>query len=268
MTSIVITGATSGIGRALALEYARPGVHLTLMGRNPERMGSVLAAVKERGAEVSGVLVDVQDRALLAQAIDAIDEQRPIDLAIANAGITSGIGGGRDFESADAVRAVLNINLLGVINTLDPLVQRMVARRRGHIAIIGSLAALRGLPYSPAYSAAKSAIHAYGEGLRPTLRRHGVTLSIVAPGFVKTPLNTDIKAPRPFEISSETAARLIRRGLDRKRAQVVFPRSLYLGLRLLGLLPARLGDALLGRQDVIVPETQEKSRDPMVSGGK
>jgi short-subunit dehydrogenase len=261
MTSIVITGATSGIGRALALEYAAPGVHLTLMGRNPERMDAILAAVRDRGAEASDVLVDVQDRVALARALQTADDLHPIDLAIANAGITSGIGGSRDFEGADAVRAVLGINLMGVINTLDPLVERMVMRRRGHLAIVGSLAALRGLPYSPAYSAAKAAIHAYGEGLRPTLRRHGVTLSVIAPGFVRTPLNEDIKAPRPFEISSEAAARRIRHGLDQRRAQIVFPKTLYLGLRLLGLLPARLGDVLLGGQHVIVPETHEKSRD-------
>jgi NAD(P)-dependent dehydrogenase (short-subunit alcohol dehydrogenase family) len=259
--SVLITGATSGIGRALALAYASADRRLVLFGRDPARMEAVAALCRAKGARVETVLVDVQDGAGLRAAIEAADARDAIDLAIACAGITSGISPDRPFESPQAVRAILGINLLGVINTIDPLVPLMTARRTGHIAIIGSLAAFRGLPSSPAYSAAKAAVQAYGEGLRPTLARYGVTLSVVAPGFVETPLNRDIVAPRPLQVSAEVAARRIRRGLDRRQRLIAFPWPLYAGLRLLGLLPAGVGDRLLGRVRAFVPETHERSRD-------
>jgi NAD(P)-dependent dehydrogenase (short-subunit alcohol dehydrogenase family) len=194
----------------------------------------------------------------MAERILAWDHDAPTGLAIACAGITSGLGPGRDVESPTALRSVLAVDLLGVLNTVEPLIAPMMARRAGHLALVGSLAALRGLPSSPAYSAAKAAIHAYGEGMRPRLRRHGVALTIVAPGFVSTPLNRDIRAPRPLQIGPERAAALIRRGLEQRRALIAFPLSLYLGLRLLNLLPARLGDRLLDRPDIDVPETRDR----------
>jgi NADP-dependent 3-hydroxy acid dehydrogenase YdfG len=258
--SILITGATSGIGRALALAYAEPSARLLLLGRNGERMAEIARRCAERGARLDTALLDVRDGPALAMRLEAWDKAEPIDLAIAAAGITSGLGSGRDVEGAEALRAVIAIDLLGILNTVEPLLAPMIGRRSGHLALVGSLAALRGLPSSPAYCAAKAGVHAYAEGMRPHLRRHGVTMTIIAPGFVDTPLNRAIIAPRPLQVSAERAAAIIRRGLERRKAIIAFPLSLYFGLRLLALMPARLGDLILDRPGIEVPETSERER--------
>src|ERR1700719_3517945 len=199
--SILITGASSGIGRALARIYAAPGVHLAVGGRDPQRLDEMASQCRAAGAEVAGAIVDVRDRAKMREWVEAVDDAHPIDLVIASAGITTGLGIGRLREHPDAVRAIFAINVEGVLNTIDPVVTRMCARGRGQIALLGSLAALRGLPYSPAYSASKAAVHAYAEALRGGLRRQGVKVSLIAPGFVATALNRDIVCPKPLQLS-------------------------------------------------------------------
>src|ERR1700674_3152173 len=193
--SILITGASSGIGRALARAYARPGAHLALGGRNRERLDEVVSQCRAAGAEASGVIMDVRERQRVREWVESVDDMRPIDLLIASAGITTGLGMGRLREDPDAVRAIFSINVIGVLNTIDPVVARMCARGRGQIALIGSPAALRGLPSSPAYCATKAAIHLYAEALRGSLAGQGVQVSLVAPGFVATALNRDIICP-------------------------------------------------------------------------
>jgi short-subunit dehydrogenase len=259
--SILITGASSGIGRALALGYAAPDMHLALMGRNPERLSEVELLCRTAGAKTAVATLDVRARKEMAQWIHAIDDRHPIDLGIASAGITTGLGFGRLFEDADAVRAAISINFMGVLNTLDPLLDRMRARGRGQVAVFGSISGVRGMPQSPAYCASKAALHAYAEGLRGTLARQGVSLSLVVPGFVETPLNRDIVSPKPLQISDVRAARIIRRGLDRRAALIAFPRILYYGAWLLHLLPARWADFGLGLIEADVPETRERASE-------
>jgi short-subunit dehydrogenase len=256
--SILITGASSGIGRALALTYAAPGVGLALIGRNRERIEAVAAAARALGAEVDVGLVDVRDQAAMTAWIGAADARRRFDLCIANAGITTGLAPGELYEDPRAVRAILGANLIGVLNTVEPLIGPMCARGSGQIAFIGSIAGLRGLPYAPAYCATKAAVHAYSESLRGRLRPAGVRVSLVIPGFVKTPLNDSIDAMKPLEVSDAEAARLIRRGLDRRKAVIAFPWPLYLAARLSRVLPVRLVDAILSRVEVKAPKTQER----------
>jgi len=258
--TILITGATSGIGRALALEFAASGVRLLPVGRDQARLDGIAQACRARGAVVEAGRLDVRDRDALAAWIARQDAAHPIDLAVACAGIVSGTSPLRALDSEEALRAVLAVDLLGVVNTVEPVLAAMRRRRRGHVAMVGSLAGLRGFPSSPAYSMAKAAVHAYAEGIRPALRREGIAVSLVAPGFVRTPLNVRLKAPRPLEISAETAARIIRRGLDRRRPMIAFPFLLYAGMRLLTLMPARLADLFLDRPGVDVPETVERER--------
>lgn len=258
--SILITGASSGIGRALALAYAGPGVRLALIGRNKERLDTVAALAREQGAEVDAGLVDVRDQDAMARWISAADERRGFDLCIANAGITTGLAPGELTEDPQAVRAILSSNLLGVLNTVEPLIAPMCARKSGQLAFIGSIAGLRGLPYSPAYCMTKSAVHAYSESLRGRLEPEGVYVSLVIAGFVKTPLNDSIDAVKPLEISDAQAARIIRRGLDRRKAVVAFPWPLYFLARLGRVLPIRLVDKILSRVEVKAPKTQERVR--------
>ncbi|WP_026607296.1 SDR family NAD(P)-dependent oxidoreductase [Methylocapsa acidiphila] len=256
--SILITGASSGIGRALALAYARPGVALALTGRDDDRLAAVAAAARGQGAEVETGVLDVRDQAAVAQWIAELDQRRPLDLAVANAGITTGLAPSEIREDPQAVRAVLGANLIGVLNTVEPLIGPMCARGRGQLAFVGSMAGLRGLPYAPAYSAAKAAVHTYAESLRGRLEPRGVRVSLIIAGFVKTPLNARIEAMKPFELSDAEAARIIRRGLDRGQAVVAFPWQLYLATRLARALPARLIDKIMARIEVNVPETQER----------
>jgi NAD(P)-dependent dehydrogenase (short-subunit alcohol dehydrogenase family) len=257
---ILLTGASSGIGRAIALAYAGPGVHLLLIARNVGRLAEVAGLCRAAGAGVETASLDVRDEAAMHACILAWDETAPIDLAIACAGIVSGTGPDRAVETQAAVRAVLATDLIGALNTIDPLLEPMMARRAGHVAVVGSLSGLRGFPSSPAYSAAKAGVQAYAEGIRPRLKRHGVAVSVIAPGFVETPLNRAVRAPRPLQMSPQAAARIIKRGLERRRSMIAFPLVLYAGLRLLTLLPAAFGDWLLDRPDVEVPLTAEQDR--------
>ena len=256
--SVLVTGASSGIGRATALAFAGPGVHLALVGRDAGRLDAVATAAHAKGATIALGQVDVRDRAAMQGWIAAADSAAPIDLAIANAGITTGLGPDDLCEAPDAVRAILATNLVGVLNTAEPLIAPMCARGRGHLAFIGSLAAVRPLPYSPAYSATKAAVHAYAEALRGKLEPRGVGVSLVVAGFVKTPLNDSISAVKPFEMTDAQAAAIIRRGLERNRATIGFPWLLYNIARLSRGLPPRLVDRLMARFEVRVPQTRER----------
>jgi short-subunit dehydrogenase len=256
--SILVTGASSGIGRALALAYAEPGVTLGLIGRDAERLAAVAAEVRAKGAKVLIGQVDVRDQEAMARWISARDAEIRFDLVIANAGITTGLGPGETAEDPGAVRAILGTNLIGVLNTVEPVIGPMCARGRGQLAFVGSIAGLRGLPYAPAYSAAKAAVHSYTESLRGRLEPRGLRISLIVAGFVKTPLNDSIDGLKPFEISDVEAARLIKRGLDRNTAVVVFPWPLYLAARIARTLPVRLIDWFMGRFEVKVPATRER----------
>ncbi len=258
--TILITGASSGIGRALAVVYARDGVSLSLIGRDRERLEDTAAAARAQGAEVSIGQLDVRDRDAMTHWIEAADIRRPFDLVIANAGITTGLAPGDIAEDPGAVRAIVETNLIGVLNTVEPLIAPMCARGAGQIVFIGSIAGIRGLPYAPSYCATKAAVHAYSESLRGRIEARGVRVSLVVPGFVKTPLNDSIDAVKPLEVTGTDAAILIQRGLERGRAIIPFPRSLYLLARLARILPARLVDKVMARFQVNVPQTQDRIR--------
>jgi short-subunit dehydrogenase len=256
--SILITGASSGIGRELALAYARPAASLSLLGRDKGRLEETATAARAQGAEVSTGELDVRDQEAMARWIKAQDQREPFDLVIANAGITTGLAPLEIAEDPRAVRAIVGINLIGVFNTVEPLIEPMCARGAGHIAFIGSIAGLRGLPYAPSYCATKAAVHAYSESLRGRLKAYGVRVSLIIPGFVKTPLNESIEAIKPLEISGARAALLIRRGLDKGKPIVAFPWPLYLLARLSRILPVSLADEVLSRIKVNIPQTRER----------
>ncbi|HEY8189733.1 MAG TPA: SDR family NAD(P)-dependent oxidoreductase, partial [Micavibrio sp.] len=160
---ILITGASSGIGEALARHYAAPGATLALTGRNAERLENVAEICRAAGAAVHTGIIDVCDIETMRSWILARDAEQNLDLVIANAGISGGTGLKGEDESQ--VRAIFDANVNGVFNTILPILAPMCARGRGQIAIISSLAGFSGWPGAPAYGASKGAIRLYGEAL-------------------------------------------------------------------------------------------------------
>jgi short-subunit dehydrogenase len=237
---VLITGASSGIGAALALAYARPGVHLSLGGRNQERLAAIGAQAEARGASVATATVDVRERDAVAAWALAADDRAPLDLVIANAGISGGTHGGP--ESADQTRAIFAVNLDGVLNVALPLIPRLIARKRGQIAIISSLAAHRGFPGAPAYSGSKAAVKVWGEALRADLAPHGVKVNVVMPGFIKSPMTDANDFAMPFLMPADKAAEIIRRGLAANRARIAFPFPTAFMAWLMGALSPALAD--------------------------
>ena len=233
--SVLITGASSGIGRALALAYAAEGTRLALDGRDPSRLAEVAEACSARGAEVETATIDVVDGEAMAGWVTEMDQVRPLDLVIANAGISGGTGGRG--EDADQTRAIMEINVDGVLNTVLPVIPLMRERSHGQIALVSSLAGLLAMPGAPAYSASKAAVRAWGESLRGWLGRHGVRVSVICPGFVDTPLTQDNHYTMPFLMDAEQAAGIIVRGLARDRGLIVFPWQLALIIRAITALP-------------------------------
>ncbi|HEY8191138.1 MAG TPA: SDR family NAD(P)-dependent oxidoreductase [Alphaproteobacteria bacterium] len=240
---ILITGASSGIGAALALHYAMPGVRLALSGRNRARLSEVAAECDGRGAIVTDVAVDVTDRDGMAEWIAREDGKQPLTLVIANAGISGGTGGGG--ESADQVRRIFDTNVNGVFNTIDPILPRMIERRSGQIAIMSSLASFSGWPGAPAYSASKAAVRLYGEALRGAMARHGVKVNVICPGFIETPMTAVNDYRMPFMINAAQAAIVTARGIAQNRARIAYPLKTYFFAGIIGLLPPAISAKML-----------------------
>lgn len=243
--SILITGASSGIGEALALGYAAPGARLALIGRNSERLEGVAAACRAAGAKVISAVLDVTEHAALEGFVAEADRIAPLDLVVANAGISAGTGGSG--EDASQARAIMAVNVDGVMNTVLAALPHLRRRRRGQIAIVSSLAGFRGFPGAPAYCASKAAVRVWGEALRGHLAPEGIGVTVVCPGFVKSRMTAVNQFPMPFLMAANRAAALIRRGLARNKARIAFPWQLAIPLQLLAVLPPALTDPMLRR---------------------
>lgn len=238
--TILITGATSGIGRSLALRSAREGVTLALMGRDQGRLASVAQECRVLGAAVHSACLDVCDRVAMAQWIIELDRNCPLDLVIANAGLMAGTPPHDHIEPPDKGYQVIETNVLGVLNTVQPLLGPMINRGRGQIAIISSVAGFLPVPDSPSYGASKAAVLNYGLALRTLLAKHGIAVSVVCPGYVDTPMMRREKGAKPFQVSPDRAADLILTGLARNRAIIAFPFLFATMTRMHGLFPDRV----------------------------
>lgn len=243
--SILITGASSGLGEALALAYAAPGATLFLCGRDRQRLHDVGDRCRQAGAEVHAMVVNVTQAAAMAAWVRDCDAIRPLDLVVANAGISAGTAGGGEDEQQ--TRAIFATNMDGVLNTVLPAVAVMRPRRRGQIAIMSSLAGYRGLPGAPAYCASKAAVKAWGEGLRGHLAGDGVRVSVICPGFVTSRITAANQFKMPFLMGAQQAAAIIVAGLARDRGRIAFPWPMALGSWLLAALPDRLMDRISRR---------------------
>ncbi|MFO1037394.1 MAG: SDR family NAD(P)-dependent oxidoreductase [Geminicoccaceae bacterium] len=238
---VLITGASSGLGAALALAYAAPGVKLALFARDEERVREVAEQCRAKGAAVAALLVDVTDAEAMEQAVTLVDDAAPVDLVIANAGIAGTMLGG------DGVARLFAVNVMGVVHTVEPLLPRMRERHRGQIAIMSSLASFVARPGTAAYCGSKAAVRIWGEGLRQRLAADGVRVSVICPGFVDTPLTRRNPFPMPMLMDAESAAHLIKRRLARDDGRIAFPWPMYVGALVAGMLPAWIQQRATGR---------------------
>ncbi|HYD08406.1 MAG TPA: SDR family NAD(P)-dependent oxidoreductase [Reyranella sp.] len=236
---IVITGASSGIGEALALDYAAPGIALGLTGRDDARLAKVVQACRAKGATVVAGTIDVTDRSAMSAWLTAFDDAHPVDLLVANAGISIDQED-PNFEPFDRVRATFAVNIDGVLNTVEPLVGRLIARRSGQIGLISSLAAFTGRPVAASYNASKAAVRVWGESIRFPLARDNVGVSVVCPGFVESRMSAARAAATPRPMSADRASQIIRDGLAHNRPRIAFPLALSAAVWFGTLLPARL----------------------------
>lgn len=233
--AIVISGASRGIGAALALRLAGPGAALALIGRDEVELGRVAEACRTRGASAVELAVDIRDRDALRERLFAFDNRYPVDLVLANAGVALPAGDDEALESGSY--GEIEVNLVGALNTILPFVPLMRARRRGQLALVSSLAALAPLPDSPGYSGSKAALLVYGLALRERLRAAGIRVNVICPGYVETDMGSRYQGWRPLLMSADAAAERILRGLERNQPVVAFPRSLALVARLSTLVP-------------------------------
>lgn len=243
--SILITGASSGLGAGLARSYAAPGVRLALTGRDAMRLEQTAQECRKVGATVVHGLFDVGEAHSIGEWVVTQDGIAPFDIVLPCAGVSAGTSAEGEPEGLELATLQVRTNLLGTIHTLEPLLPRMIARQKGQIAVIASSAALRGLAYSPAYSASKAGVRAYGEGLRALLGPKGVAVTVIVPGFFDTPMTDRWHGPTPFMVSLEKMVAVIRSGLDRKAKRVTYPRLLALGQQAADLMPATLGDRIM-----------------------
>ncbi|MBL8698755.1 MAG: SDR family NAD(P)-dependent oxidoreductase [Alphaproteobacteria bacterium] len=233
MTTAWITGASSGIGEALARRLAATGRPVVASARSAVALDALAAAAAGR---IRSHALDVTDAEACAQAVAAIEaEAGPIGLAVLNAGTHAPMSAD-DFSVATA-RRLVEVNLMGVVNCLAPLLERMRARRSGHIAIVASVAGYGGLPTAAAYGATKAALINMAQSLKLDCDRLGIKLQLVNPGFVKTPLTDRNEFPMPFLMPVEDAVTALVAGLAGNRFEIAFPRRFALLLRLLNAMP-------------------------------
>lgn len=236
---IVITGASGEIGGALALEYASQNVLLTLSGRNEQKLISLKNRCEAKGARVVLKIIDLRHTDELRSWARQLsqDENYPIDLLIANAGLNTNIGHDLSGEPFEEAKALVEVNLLSDIALIDAVLPAMRMRKSGQIAILSSLASYYGLIYTPTYCATKAALRSYGNSLRAWLKKDGIKVNVILPGYVDSPMCRAMPGPKPFLMKPEKAAKIIQKGLANNRARISFPFPLNLGIWSLSLLP-------------------------------
>ncbi len=232
-----ITGASGGIGRAVALRLAREGWTVHATARSAEKLDALAHEAEGAPGRIVPRPGDVTDAARMAVIVGEITVDRPLALAILNAGVYLPMRA-QEFD-AEQARKTFDVNLTGVANGLDPVLAHMIGRRSGHVALTASVAGYRGLPRAAAYSASKAGLIAMAEALAMDLVDLDVRISVINPGFVETEATAVNDFEMPFLMSPEEAAERIVAGLKRPGFEIAFPRLFALILRAVGLLPNR-----------------------------
>jgi len=242
-----VTGAGKGIGRALTKRLTEDGWTVAASARTREDLASLEAECPQ--GRVHGFVLDVTDVPSTQATVNAIEARLgELSLVVLNAGTHIPMPA-EDF-SVETFRVLVETNLMGTVNALDRIIPKFIDRKRGHIAVVASLAGYRGLPTSAAYGATKAGLINMCEALKPDLERHGVRLTLINPGFVETPLTDKNDFPMPFLIPVEEAADHIARGLNGSAFEISFPWRFAGLMKLLRLLPNRLFFAITRRMIV------------------
>ena len=228
-----VTGAGSGIGRALARRLAETGWTVAVSARTARDLDTLAAEVPGR---ITAFLLDVTDAAACVETGRQIEASLgPVDLAVFNAGSYFPTTA-EDFSVANFKKTV-DVNLMGEVNCMGAVVPSMLARRAGHIVLMGSLTGLVGLPTAASYGATKAALNSIAQAFKPEFERFGITISVINPGFVKTPLTDKNSFPMPFLIGVDAAVDHIMRGIERQRFDISSPWQMSFLVRLLAALP-------------------------------
>jgi short-subunit dehydrogenase len=244
--NIVITGASSGLGEKLALEYAASGVSLALFGRDRDRLDTTVRACEQKRASAAGYTVDVCDARGMRNAINEYNARHPIDLVIINAGVSGGVADA-PMEDIRQIDTIIKVNISGALNTIEPAVKLMKERKRGQIVIICSFLALRGIPGQPTYCASKAAMLSYGESLRMELSLFNIGVTMVCCGYIRTPMS--VGNPLLWAaIDPADCARRIRRDVSRNVAISFPPFYMSAVMQLMcAVLPRRVVDFIVGK---------------------
>jgi len=245
-TNVLITGATSGIGEALAIYYAKHGTeNLFICGRNKDRLAEVKKHCEELGAKVYASIIDVTDSENMRKWIEKSNQTAPLNIVIANAGVSTG-------EETEAnVRNTVQTNVCGVVNTALPTIEAFEGRpsvntHDKHLVLISSIAGYHGLPTAPSYSASKAFVKAWGEAMRLSLRDKNIKVSVVCPGFVRSRITDKNTCPMPFFMEAPQAAKIIANGIKRNKGIIAFPWPLRFSAWLMSCLPNVLSDLIYG----------------------
>lgn len=239
---VMITGASSGIGRGVALEVAARGAKIGLLARREELLRELVGEIEARNSKAVAAAVDVRDAEAVRSAADRFRaELGPIDILIANAGITAA---DHAIQLAPELAAnVIGVNLLGAVNSIAAVVPEMVERGHGRLVAISSLAAYRGLPKSAPYCASKAALSAYFESVRIDLRNTGVGVTIIHPGFIKTDLTADRDVKKmPYLMELDDAVKKIVSAIEQEKKSYAFPWQLATVMRAGMLMPTAMWD--------------------------
>lgn len=220
--TVLITGASSGIGRGLAIELSRRGAKVGLIARRADALAEVVGEIEAANGKALALPADVLNADSLRAAADSLRSALgPIDVLIANAGIGATVDGAE--LKGSTVAGVINVNVLGAANSVEAVVPEMVKRGSGQLVVISSLAAYRGLPKSAAYCASKAAVSAFFESLRLDLQPRGIDVTIIHPGFIKTPLTAGRHAQMPFLMELDDAVRKIVSAIEKRKKSYAFP---------------------------------------------
>lgn len=246
MPVTLITGASAGIGAALARELARRGHAVGLVARREPLLAELGEEIRKAGGKAAWAAADVTDRAQVEAAVRAIEaELGPVELLVANAGGAAPVAAHK--VPVESWVSVLRLNVEGVMYSVGAVLPGMLARGKGHLAAVSSVAGYRGLPASGFYSGSKAAVTVFFESLRVDLRSRGIAVSTIHPGFIATPLTSKNKFPMPFLMSAERAAVIIADGLERRRPDITFPFRMKLLMGFTALLPIWIYDRIIGR---------------------